>query len=85
MKKSLFSSYSYAKIAEVKAVLDREDIRYQTRVVNHQTRGLGWSSVRGRTGSFGVNPAQSDLLEILVQSKDYDKAKEVTASFCSRE
>jgi hypothetical protein len=48
-KEDVYIGYSLEELFKVRAILEKEGIKYTYKVVNHS----GWG--RGRSGSFGLN------------------------------
>ncbi|HWR23190.1 MAG TPA: hypothetical protein VN366_06890 [Feifaniaceae bacterium] len=69
-RKELMTTYSLDQQAKIRERLSAHNIAYTVKTV-------GRSDTRGRTGSFGENPAVHYGYIIFVHKNDYEKAQGV--------
>lgn len=69
-RKELIITMEMKRQAEVRDILSQNHIAYTVKTTNlHSARNM-----RGRTGSFGINPDYSYEYKIYVQKKDFERA-----------
>ena len=74
---SLWIGTDLKKFNEIRDALDRDGIRYKYRVKDQLGEWTGRGTLRGTVGSAGNLPEQMKQYEILVEKKDFAKAKSV--------
>ena len=74
---SLWIGTDLKKFNEIRDALDRDGIRYKYKVKDQLGEWTGRGTLRGTIGSAGNLPEQMKQYEILVEKKDFEKAKAV--------
>lgn len=74
---SLWIGTDLKKFNEIRDALDRDGIRYKYKVKDQLGEWTGRGTLRGTVGSAGNLPEQTKQYEILVEKKDFTKAKAV--------
>lgn len=74
---SLWIGTDLKKFNEIRDALDRDGIRYKYKVKDQLGEWTGRGTLRGTVGSAGNLPEQMKQYEILVEKKDFKKAKAV--------
>lgn len=74
---SLWIGTDLKKFNEIRDALDRDGIRYKYKVKDQLGEWTGRGTLRGTVGSAGNLPEQTKQYEILVEKKDFAKAKAV--------
>lgn len=74
---SLWIGTDLKKFNEIRDALDRDGIRYKYKVKDQLGEWTGRGTLRGTVGSAGNLLEQMKLYEILVEKKDFAKAKAV--------
>lgn len=74
---SLWIGTDLKKFNEIRDALDRSGIRYKYKVKDQLGEWTGRGTLRGTVGSAGNLPEQMKQYEILVEKKDFAKAKAV--------
>ena len=74
---SLWIGIDLKKFNEIRDALDRDGIRYKYKVKDQLGEWTGRGTLRGTVGSAGNLPEQMKQYEILVEKKDFEKAKAV--------
>lgn len=74
---SLWIGTDLKKFNEIRDALDRDGIRYKYKVKDQLGEWTGRGTLRGTVGSAGNLPEQMKQYEILVEKKDFAKAKSV--------
>lgn len=74
---SLWIGTDLKKFNEIRDALDRDGIRYKYKVKDQLGEWTGRGTLRGTVGSAGNLPEQMKQYEILVEKKDFEKAKAV--------
>ena len=74
---SLWIGTDLKKFNEIRDALDRDEIRYKYKVKDQLGEWTGRGTLRGTVGSAGNLPEQMKQYEILVEKKDFEKAKTV--------
>ncbi len=74
---SLWIGTDLKKFNEIRDALDRDGIRYKYKVKDQLGEWTGRGTLRGTVGSAGNLPEQMKQYEILVEKKDFAKAKAV--------
>ena len=74
---SLWIGTDLKKFNEIRDALDRDGIRYKCKVKDQLGEWTGRGTLRGTVGSAGNLPEQMKQYEILVEKKDFEKAKAV--------
>lgn len=72
-RREVFMSYDLQKIAEIRELLEMNNIKYDYKVINRNSPSA-LSDTRARTGTFGQNPELMREYIIYVHKKDYDYA-----------
>ena len=75
-KETVYLGYSLAELSKVRSILDNHGIRNTYHVINLNGRfiGIGRGTTRFNFG-FGVESDYERQYEVLVDKKDYEKAK----------
>lgn len=74
---SLWIGTDLKKFNEIRDALDRDGIRYKYKVKDQLGEWTGRGTLRGTVGSAGNLPEQTKQYEILVEKKDFAKARAV--------
>ena len=74
---SLWIGTDLKKFNEIRDALDRDGIRYKYKVKDQLGEWTGRGTLRGTVGSAGNLLEQMKQYEILVEKKDFTKAKAV--------
>ena len=74
---SLWIGTDLKKFNEIRDALDRDGIRYKYKVKDQLGEWTGRGTLRGTIGSAGNLPEQTKQYEILVEKKDFAKARAV--------
>lgn len=74
---SLWIGTDLKKFNEIRDALDRDGIRYKYKVKDQLGEWTGRGTLRGTVGSAGNLAEQMKQYEILVEKKDFEKAKAV--------
>lgn len=74
---SLWIGTDLKKFNEIRDALDRDGIRYKYKVKDQLGEWTGRGTLRGTVGSAGNLPEQMKQYEILVEKKDFAKARAV--------
>lgn len=74
---SLWIGTDLKKFNEIRDAMDRDGIRYKYKVKDQLGEWTGRGTLRGTVGSAGNLPEQMKQYEILVEKKDFEKAKAV--------
>ena len=74
---SLWIGTDVKKFNEIRDALDRSGIRYKYEVKDQLGEWTGRGTLRGTIGSAGNLPEQTKQYEILVEKKEFEKAKAV--------
>ena len=74
---SLWIGTDLKKFNEIRDDLDRDGIRYKYKVKDQLGEWTGRGTLRGTVGSAGNLPEQMKQYEILVEKKNFEKAKAV--------
>lgn len=77
-KKELTITFSMKEQAEIRQLLEDNQIKYTYKIKNRNSASP-FSSTRGRTGTLGQNKEIANEYVFYVDKKDYEKAKDILA------
>ena len=69
-RKELIITMEMNRQAKVRDILSQNGVDYTVKTTNLHSAG----NMRGRTGSFGINPDYAYEYKIYVQKKDFERA-----------
>ena len=72
---SLWIGTDLKRFNEIRDVLDRENIKYKSKVKDQLGEWTGSGTLRGRVGSAGNPAEQAKQYEILVDKKNLEQAR----------
>jgi len=72
---SLWIGTDLQRLADIRSALDGAGIPYKYKTRNHMGQWVGHGTLRGHVGSFGNVTEQTYEYEVIVYSKDFEKAK----------
>lgn len=73
--KSLWIGTDLKRFSQIREALAIENIAYRAKSRNHLGQSVVMGSMRGHAGSFGNSPSRMYQYEVIVYSKDFEKAK----------
>ncbi len=76
-KEEVYIGYSLADLAKVRQALVNEGIKYSYRVLDHSGQWRGRGTIRGNSGSMGMNMDYSKQYSVSVKKKDVEQASYV--------
>ena len=74
---SVYIGYSIEELERIKNLLTQEGIAYRCKVLSHSAQWGTIGTKRGTFGSAGLNQGYEKQYELLVKSKDYNRAKQL--------
>ena len=75
LKEEIYIGFSMEELAEVRDILNQENIKYTLKVTAPSGQSVGPGTVRGNVGSFGMNSNYEKQYSVFVKKKDVEHAK----------
>ena len=72
-RKKIFCGHSLEKLSIIREILSVNKIKYEYKVVNHNSGSL-FTSRRAVTGTMGEEPKYMNIYYLYVNKNDYDKS-----------
>ena len=73
-KEDVYIGYSIGDLAKVRQTLANEGIKYSYKVLDQSGQWMGRGTVRGNSGSMGMNMDYSKQYTLSVKRKDFEQA-----------